>query len=100
MYRVHHAISLEVEGNETTLLPSEDWVEREVLKSGTGWIDVHKECLVRVFQQALLLNVVNGGCSSLCWPVFLKIQSSEQFITICLNNFRTRWQFVAHAFCV
>lgn len=61
MYRVHHAISLEVEGNETTLLPSEDWVEREVLKSGTGWIDVHKECLVRVFQQALLLNVVNGG---------------------------------------
>lgn len=47
VYRVHHTISLDIEGNETTLLPSEDWVEREILKSGTGWIDVHKDCLVR-----------------------------------------------------
>ena len=46
VYRVHHVISLDVEGNSTTFLPSEEWVEKEVLKSGLGWIDVHKDCLV------------------------------------------------------
>ncbi|KAF8204689.1 hypothetical protein BJ912DRAFT_840667 [Pholiota molesta] len=46
VYRVHHTISLDVEGAESTLLPSEDWVENEIMKTATGWIDVHKDCLV------------------------------------------------------
>ena len=59
VYRVHHVISLDVEGNETTLLPSEDWVEREILKSGTGWIDVHKDCLVRNLSPSSTFNTMN-----------------------------------------
>ncbi|KAF8914307.1 hypothetical protein CPB84DRAFT_1669933 [Gymnopilus junonius] len=46
VYRVHHLISLDVVGNEPVLLPSEEWVEHEIMKSATGWIDVHKDCLV------------------------------------------------------
>lgn len=46
VYRVHHTISLDVEGAESTLLPSEDWVEHEIMKTATGWIDVHKDCIV------------------------------------------------------
>ncbi|CAA7258578.1 unnamed protein product [Cyclocybe aegerita] len=46
VYRVYQIISLDVEGNESVLLPTEEWVEREVLKTATGWIDVHKDCLV------------------------------------------------------
>ncbi|KAF9534113.1 hypothetical protein CPB83DRAFT_831272 [Crepidotus variabilis] len=46
IYRVYHAIALEVEGNAPSLLPSEEWVEREILKSLTGWVDVHTSALV------------------------------------------------------
>lgn len=46
VYRVHQTISPDVVGNDSTLLPTEEWVEREILKTATGWIDVHKDCLV------------------------------------------------------
>lgn len=48
MYRVHQNISLDVDGTETTLLPSDEWVEHEILKSATGWIDIHKDSIVSV----------------------------------------------------
>ncbi|PPQ70704.1 hypothetical protein CVT26_014628 [Gymnopilus dilepis] len=46
IYRVHHIISLDVEGTEMVLLPSEEWVEHEIMKSANGWIDIHKDSLV------------------------------------------------------
>ncbi|KAF9478408.1 hypothetical protein BDN70DRAFT_895750 [Pholiota conissans] len=46
VYRVHHTFSPDVEGAEATLLPSEEWVEHEIMKTATGWIDVHKDCIV------------------------------------------------------
>ncbi|KAF8969372.1 hypothetical protein BDZ97DRAFT_1902497 [Flammula alnicola] len=46
VYRVRHVISLDVEGNESTLFPTEDWVEHEIMKSASGWIDVHKDSIV------------------------------------------------------
>ncbi|KDR84066.1 hypothetical protein GALMADRAFT_151088 [Galerina marginata CBS 339.88] len=46
IYRVHQVISLDVEGNESTLLPTEEWVEHEIMKSASGWIEVHKNSLV------------------------------------------------------
>ncbi|KJA29749.1 hypothetical protein HYPSUDRAFT_60602 [Hypholoma sublateritium FD-334 SS-4] len=43
VYRVYNVISQEVEGAEATLIPSEDWVENDIMKSSTGWIGVHKD---------------------------------------------------------
>ncbi|KAH9482352.1 hypothetical protein JR316_0004450 [Psilocybe cubensis] len=46
VYRVYQIISPDVEGNDSTLLPTEDWVEHEIMKSATGWIEVHKDTLI------------------------------------------------------
>ena len=29
------------------MIPTEEWVEKDVLKASTGKVEVHKECLVR-----------------------------------------------------
>ncbi|KAF5363933.1 hypothetical protein D9756_000273 [Leucocoprinus leucothites] len=39
VYRVHQVISSEVEAKDLPLLPSDDWVEQEILKSPNGWIE-------------------------------------------------------------
>lgn len=46
VYRVSQIIPVEVEGKDGPLIPTEDWVEQEVMKSTSGWIEVHKGCLV------------------------------------------------------
>ncbi|KAG6861852.1 hypothetical protein C0995_011149 [Termitomyces sp. Mi166 len=45
VYRVYQTYSPEIEGKEGSLLPTEDWVERDILKSLSGWIEIHKDCL-------------------------------------------------------
>ncbi|KAF8076721.1 hypothetical protein FPV67DRAFT_1618603 [Lyophyllum atratum] len=45
VYRVSQTYSADVEGKDGPLLPTEDWVERDILKSLSGWIEVHKDCL-------------------------------------------------------
>ncbi|KAF7798919.1 hypothetical protein EIP86_010147 [Pleurotus ostreatoroseus] len=44
-YRVAQTVSPDVEGGEGPVLPTDDWVENEVLKSATGWVEVSKSCL-------------------------------------------------------
>jgi hypothetical protein len=46
IYRVYQTFSTDVEGKDGPLLPTEDWVERDILKSSSGWVEVHKQCLV------------------------------------------------------
>ncbi|KAG6813430.1 hypothetical protein H0H92_011127 [Tricholoma furcatifolium] len=45
VYRVYQTYAPEIEKNEGPLLPTEDWVERDVLKGQNGWIEVHNDCL-------------------------------------------------------
>jgi hypothetical protein len=45
---VHQTISSDVVGGEATLLPTEEWVEHEVMKSASGWIEVHKQSIVSI----------------------------------------------------
>ncbi|KAF8239024.1 hypothetical protein L208DRAFT_1239740 [Tricholoma matsutake] len=54
-YRVYQTYTADIEGKEGPLLPTEDWVERDVLKSSSGLIEVNKQCLSRdAISQALL----------------------------------------------
>ncbi|KAF8165661.1 hypothetical protein B0H34DRAFT_649701 [Crassisporium funariophilum] len=46
VYRVLQIAPLDVEGKEATLLPTEDWVENEIMKSANGWIEVHKDSIM------------------------------------------------------
>lgn len=46
VYRVVQSTSPDLEGKEGPILPTEDWVEKEVLKTLTGRVEVHKDCLV------------------------------------------------------
>lgn len=48
VYRVHQVVSLEAEGKDGPMLPTDDWVEEEILRSPSGWIEVHKNCLVSI----------------------------------------------------
>lgn len=44
---MHQIVSPEVDSAEGPVLPTDDWAEQEVLKSTSGWVEVHKDCLVR-----------------------------------------------------
>lgn len=46
VYRVHQVIPIEIEGKDGPMLPTDEWVEHEIMKSLSGWIEVHKSCLV------------------------------------------------------
>ncbi|KAG6850623.1 hypothetical protein H0H93_010815 [Arthromyces matolae] len=35
----------EIEGKEGPVLPTEEWLERDILRGLHGWIDVHQDCL-------------------------------------------------------
>ncbi|KAF7352378.1 SET domain-containing protein [Mycena venus] len=45
VYRVHQIVSLDADGRDGPLMPTEDWVEQDILKSPSGWIEVHSQCL-------------------------------------------------------
>ncbi|KAF7355747.1 SET domain-containing protein [Mycena sanguinolenta] len=47
VYRVHQIVSLDADGRDGPLMPNEDWVEQDILKSPSGWIEVHSRCLKR-----------------------------------------------------
>ena len=51
VYRVQEIVSPENEVKEGPVLPSDNWVEVEVLRSADGWIEIHKPLPVspRVF---------------------------------------------------
>jgi hypothetical protein len=71
VYRVHQVVPLDVEGKDGPLLPTNEWVEKEVLKSTTGWIEVYRNGLVsahssvRFATQSMTLSNLSGaicGC--------------------------------------
>ncbi|KZT13055.1 uncharacterized protein LAESUDRAFT_27866 [Laetiporus sulphureus 93-53] len=45
VYRVRQVVHLETDGGEGPVLPVDDWVEQDILKSATGWIEVSKGCM-------------------------------------------------------
>ena len=46
VYRVYQTYPADVDGKDGPLLPTDDWVERDIMKSLSGWIEVHNQCLV------------------------------------------------------
>lgn len=46
VYRVYQVVPIDIEGKEGPLLPTEEWVENEIMKSSSGWIEVSNQCLV------------------------------------------------------
>ena len=45
-YRVAQRITPDLASEEGPLLPTEDWVEKELCKSSSGWIEAFQGCLV------------------------------------------------------
>ncbi len=45
-YRVLQRITPDLSAEEGPVLPTDDWVEKELCKSSTGWIEVYPGCLV------------------------------------------------------
>nr|GAT58491.1 predicted protein [Mycena chlorophos] len=45
VYRVQQIVPLDADTRDGPLLPTEDWVEQDLLKSSSGWIEVHEQCL-------------------------------------------------------
>ncbi|TFK25928.1 hypothetical protein FA15DRAFT_667919 [Coprinopsis marcescibilis] len=43
VYRVFQTIPSDVEGKDGPILPSEDYVEKEIMKSPNGWVEVSKD---------------------------------------------------------
>ena len=54
VYRVLQSIPPDMDVTEGPVLPTEEWVEHEVLQSESGWIELSKQCLVSplIFFQA------------------------------------------------
>ncbi|KAJ7591457.1 hypothetical protein C8J56DRAFT_935621 [Mycena floridula] len=53
VYRVYQTIPVELEGRNGPLLPTEEWVEQEIMKSSSGWIELRKGCLTEPQFKAL-----------------------------------------------
>lgn len=47
VYRVSRPSILDGEERSGPVIPTEEWVEKEVLKASTGMVEVHKGCSVR-----------------------------------------------------
>lgn len=47
VYRVSRSSTLNGEERPGPVIPTEEWVEKDVLKTSTGKVEVHKGCLVR-----------------------------------------------------
>ena len=45
-YRVAQRITPDLGTEEGPVLPTDDWVEKDLCKSSTGWIEVFQGCLV------------------------------------------------------
>ncbi|KAH9062672.1 hypothetical protein EDB87DRAFT_1605216, partial [Lactarius vividus] len=45
VYRVLQLVPPDLDAGEGPVLPTEEWVEQEVLRSGSGWIELAKQCL-------------------------------------------------------
>ena len=51
VYRVLQLIPPDMDATEGPVLPTEEWVEHQVLQSGSGWIELAKQCLVSPFRR-------------------------------------------------
>lgn len=47
VYRVSRPSALDGEERAGPVIPTEEWVEKDVLKTSTGVVEVYKGCLVR-----------------------------------------------------
>ncbi|EGO02123.1 hypothetical protein SERLA73DRAFT_86323 [Serpula lacrymans var. lacrymans S7.3] len=78
VYRVTQLVPLDVEGQEGPLLPSHDWVEQETLKSISGWIEVHKDCLHAGAISEALSSVSYSPTFSIIVPPVTPVTAEEQ----------------------
>jgi len=46
VYRVSRSGTLNGEERPGPVIPTEEWIEKDVLKTSTGKVEVHKACLV------------------------------------------------------
>lgn len=42
------------------MIPTEEWVEKDVLKASTGKVEVHKGCLVRLIPNASVVTFTSS----------------------------------------
>lgn len=62
VYRVSRSSILNGEERPGPVIPTEEWVEKDVLKTSTGMVEVHKGCLTR---EAILQEESNPAYSSI-----------------------------------
>lgn len=66
VYRVQRILDPEVDNGEGPVLPADDWAERDLLKSATGWVEVSKGCSVRVPVPPSVSRCIGVHCAALC----------------------------------
>ncbi|KIL70399.1 hypothetical protein M378DRAFT_67776 [Amanita muscaria Koide BX008] len=81
-YRVYQIVPSDIEGKEGPLLPTEEWVENEVMKSSTGWIEPSDQCLVNEAVKALESS---PDISTLFAIVLPKLQPSSPTLPVNLE---------------
>jgi hypothetical protein len=91
VYRIHQVVPLDVEGKDGPLLPTNEWVEKEILKSATGWIELHKDAQVSAYLQfsCISKSVIPSGmvpCTDFLLP---HLSSGRQFSysLLCVKKF-------------
>lgn len=80
VYRVVQLFPPDVEGTDGPVLPTEDWVEQETLKSSTGWFELSKACLTSG-------DIVKAEASDSYSPIFRVVLPSELTLPSATPNF-------------
>ncbi|PFH49246.1 hypothetical protein AMATHDRAFT_5063 [Amanita thiersii Skay4041] len=80
-YRVFQVVPIDVDGKEGPLLPTDDWVEKEVMKSSTGWIEVSNQCLTGDAVNAIESSLHYSHLFSLVLPELPPLATAQATIS-------------------
>ncbi|PCH41487.1 hypothetical protein WOLCODRAFT_163137 [Wolfiporia cocos MD-104 SS10] len=65
VYRVYHCIHPDIDSGEGPVIPEDGWVEQDLLKSTTGWIEVSRRCMRSELTPAYAPGICLTGLSYL-----------------------------------
>lgn len=80
VYRVVQLFPPDVESTDGPVLPTEDWVEQETLKSSTGWFELSKACLTSG-------DIIKAEASDSYSPIFRVVLPFELTLPSATPNF-------------
>ena len=95
VYRVLQVITPDIDYGEGPVPPTEDWVESELLKTPSGWIEVYQDCIVSGLASHFPCVKEGRACpSATMWSFPLMIEGMTYVANVLPTCIQTLASFV------